>query len=194
MQGRTRYRDETMQGKTYRVLVGRALQLRGWFVEQASCKQLLVAVLRYAFFRWPRRCASWRKLVVGFIFAESGRVWSCDAIASRTWILAVGRRRSGRQAFRPLSKTLCISPLVSQIRTVWDISSRRIPNGTCTARTVPSSLHPTGDITMRIILFCRTQVLNYGYTNAAGHKQLSKSSTAKSVLSMCDPPNMTLPP
>jgi hypothetical protein len=84
-----------MESKTYRVLVGRALQLRGWFVEQASCKLLLVVVLRDAFLRWPGRCASWRKLVVGFIFAESRWVWSCDAIDLRAWILAVGRRRSG---------------------------------------------------------------------------------------------------
>ena len=73
-QGRRAEQERPKQVKTYRVPVGRALQLRGWFVEQASCKLLLVVVLRDAFVRWSRRCASWRKLIVGFIFAESGRV------------------------------------------------------------------------------------------------------------------------
>jgi hypothetical protein len=50
--------------RTYRVLVGRVLQRRGWFVERALSSKGLLIVVRQDFLNWSGRCVSWRNLAI----------------------------------------------------------------------------------------------------------------------------------
>lgn len=81
------------QRKTYPVLVGRALLLRGWFVEPALCKTLATVVRRR--FVWLARVVVWDLSIdarwVGSVLRRD------STIEQGAWILAVGE----------LARTIC---------------------------------------------------------------------------------------